>query len=1776
MRVLEKILVIAMVFLLVMSYFFNIAVSLAVSDDTELQNQNNSTNLKQVNFEAFFKNQGTNSYSIKNSVTKGGTIYISISLNESGWIDNGKIEFKDANFEVVQNNDKKSQYIEKIENNIVYLNRITYGQNVELELPIKFNKNAEIAENYINRNTQVNFTGIYQIDDTKSKAIETTKLLNNIWEENPEVSISQDISKALQLNNGFMIEDTVTTEVKDDILPRKQETIELQVPYIFEQSPESIYVLLNGKRLDNNAINYDKENSKVTITNSNEPVNGNYKWVSQKNEYRIVLKYSGNSNFEGEKITLKGNINTEFITGYNVKNTLNNEFELAKKGSVITLSQNTTENLYKGYLYEKSELNTQYNETLKLDISNVEDIDNVEINFGEESFVYGEGEYSVNNSIFYESTKINKQNLFNILGETGKVEIYNQNNSKIEVITQNTASDNEGNIVINYNEEVTDLKFVFSKPVLEGSLQIENSKKIRGNTGYEKNVLKGVTELKNYISVSAGEYQKISSSINMLDTEYSIEAQISNSEFSTLEQNNDINLIGILRTDSSRYNLYKDPTLEFVFPIEITEVNVNFIKLLYDDELKISQAYMENNENGNLVLVLKLEGEQTKYRVNEITNGLNVMINCNIVVDNKAASKEEKIYFNVSNEGEMATKEITVNYKAPVGVTSVDTVSGYNNNEELKSLMGEQATGVLETGEEGKVVQYDNTIMNYNDSSIENVNILGKLPVSGNKNITTNEELGNNLDLSLDGNITVNGREDANIYYSSKEEVNSNLEDAQNEWTQDATNAKSYLIILQNPIQANEKIDITYNAVVPEGLEYNLTTSSMYKVNYSINNENKEYVTEPITLTTGNGPNLNVAVSALYGSENIYEEQILDMFVQITNEGDEVQNNITLKAYVPDGTNYIVFTQSNDGTRYEEKTDREIVWDIEKLEPGETYKQSYKLLVKEKTEGIDSIDFKADAVVEGFDDVFESNTITKKVNEASMSVRMSATYVEDAELINGSEIDYRIEVKNLTNEELKDVVLEDTLEENLKYLASYFLSDASNQADLIENNNYDEQQRKVTWNIDSIGAGETKAFILQTMIDTDKEEISLSNVAYAKLGDEQIPSNIISNQMVLPNITVEKSSSVDNEYIKENQEFEYYIKIKNEGNTDVNVEFFDVIPDGIFVKQMTYKLEGEEEVTEDVEYNSVVSLSKTIPAKKELNITLKVQANLLLDSEDQKEVVNSAEIRALGMEDKRSNEVVHIIEKDLSLHHLTIEKSSSVEDKYIKENQEFEYYIKIKNDAIKDITVEVLDEIPEGIHAKELIYQLNGEEAVSSDVSYNSTIYVNKTIPAGGELNITIKVQSDLLADEEEEKEVINVAQITTTELDSKESNEVVHIIEKDPSLHPDPDPGDPEDPEDPDPGDPDDPDPGDPDDPDPDNPDNPDPGDPDDPNPGDPGDIEDAIYIISGTAWVDENRDGIKDTTEKRLENISVSLLDVETNQFVKDASGNILTIFTGTSGEYTFSNLKPGRYMVIFQYNTEDYTVTKYKVDGVAERANSDAIERSIDYNNNRITAGITDEIQITDISISDIDIGLIQKEIFDLALEKSVGQVKVSSGNKTEIYSGTGQTITKVEIDAKKMNQATVEVEYIIKVKNEGEVPGYVNEIYDYLPEQLNFETSDNTGWKVEDAKIVNTTLENQIINPGEEKEVRLFLTKQMNQAEMGTIINTAEIGLSYNSKGIADRDSRFNNQDENEDDMSSAILIIGVKTGGTVLYISLILFSILILGLGIYFIKVKVLR
>ena len=102
-----------------------------------------------------------------------------------------------------------------------------------------------------------------------------------------------------------------------------------------------------------------------------------------------------------------------------------------------------------------------------------------------------------------------------------------------------------------------------------------------------------------------------------------------------------------------------------------------------------------------------------------------------------------------------------------------------------------------------------------------------------------------------------------------------------------------------------------------------------------------------------------------------------------------------------------------------------------------------------------------------------------------------------------------------------------------------------------------------------------------------------------------------------------------------------------------------------------------------------------------------------------------------------------------------------------------------------------------------------------------------------------------------------------------------------------------------------------------------------------------------------------------------------------------------------------------------------------------------------------------------------------------------------------------------------------------------------------------------------------LENEAIKPGETKEVKLILTKQMSGEETGIVNNNAEIYDGYNNYGLKDIDSKYGNNKTNEDDSDYANIYLGIKTGKTIIYISLIISQIIILGVGIYLIKRKVL-
>ena len=327
---------------------------------------------------------------------------------------------------------------------------------------------------------------------------------------------------------------------------------------------------------------------------------------------------------------------------------------------------------------------------------------------------------------------------------------------------------------------------------------------------------------------------------------------------------------------------------------------------------------------------------------------------------------------------------------------------------------------------------------------------------------------------------------------------------------------------------------------------------------------------------------------------------------------------------------------------------------------------------------------------------------------------------------------------------------------------------------------------------------------------------------------------------------------------------------------------------------------------------------------------------------------------------------------------------------------------------------------------------------------------------------------------------------------------------------------------------------------------------------------------IISGTAWVDADENGQKDNQEQTSEGITVKLLDVTTNKFVKDSKGNDLEVKTSSTGFYSFDRVQKGQYLVVFEYDTTKYGLTTFEKSGVSNEMNSKVVNKTINVDGTDRKVAATEIINVDAENIANINIGLISAKTYDLQLDKYISKVTVQN-NKTVTNSYNDVTLAKAEIDAKQVNSTTVVVEYTIKVTNKGDVTAYVKKIADYLSSDFKFSSELNKDWYQSGNTVYCSSLSNEKLEPGESKEVTLTVIKQMKENNTGLVNNTAEIAESYNELGLTDVNSTEGNKVKGENDMGSADLIISIRTGQVVTTVLLIISSIVILGVAIYFIR-----
>ncbi len=731
-----------------------------------------------------------------------------------------------------------------------------------------------------------------------------------------------------------------------------------------------------------------------------------------------------------------------------------------------------------------------------------------------------------------------------------------------------------------------------------------------------------------------------------------------------------------------------------------------------------------------------------------------------------------------------------------------------------------------------------------------------------------------------------------------------------------------------------------------------------------------------------------------------------------------------------------------------------------------------------------------------------------------IEIEVSAKAISDT-VYEEQEVTFTVDVTNKSNVTAKNVSIEASLPEELELVS--------------KPENFD------------IEAGKTVTKTITAKVkalpeETKQKDITTTIKAIPNGKEDQAKTVEVKNVVKQANLKIEVNSYIEDSEEKKAEVgdiIQYEITLKNASESEMkNIEIINKIPKETKLVE-GYMLILDEELDEYVEDKNI--------SKKDLGNNIYSWSILELKGKEEKTLIVRVELESLT-ENKIKNEIAIKCEQEFGKDNqyiiqvlnevkapakVTATMSSPTENAEVKENDEIIYNILIKNEGESLANINIEDILPEGLSVEKAEYKIGDEK--SEEIEYNpGTVNLYEiTLKQNEELNIKIICT---VTDKVTKEKISNSATISMKGSKDIKTNEVMHRVKVNPEI--------------------------------------PDKPGIDEPGTDKPDTPTDKTYSISGTAWLDENEDGIKDEKEKLLKGILVKIKQINKDnvaEYLKGEDGKEITAITDNDGKYEFKELKAGKYIIEFEYNTKTYKLTPV--------TNKDSIPTAPTTSEG--TTVKTDTLNVTNENIENINIGLVLNSKFDLELNKYITKVTVQNNSGTTEYNYKNEQLAKVEIKAKQMASSTVLVEYQIEVKNNGAVPGTATVIADYLPKGLKFNSEMNTNWyQGTDGNLYTEELKDIMLEPGESKQVKLVLTKAMTSNSTGTFTNAAEIYEDKNDFGLVDTNSTPANKEQKENDYSTAELIISTATGSPMMYIGIIITSMLILGGGIYLINKKV--
>lgn len=1725
-------------------------VTYAAESDSKLDKQTDATLHKNVKFDSYFDNNGNKThYKTADLNNEEPELIMSIDVQKGGYFKNASIELKNENGEnelnfTITDLDDQNAIVQSVSENELVLRQINAGNDIEIKAKLAAGVNGNVRVEKLNSNSKIILKGLYIDENGKETPIEKEIEINLGWTGKYQAKIKQELIKYIPLeqtdDKKTLISMQIETGLNEEkfMLPIKETVLEIEVPTINGEKAKSVTVnaisteATNGLTSENIKFteenwNYSDSEGKIKINVKNDSGN-----IGKGTDIYVVNYLYSEKVYEelskgktGINAKAKVEINTYSINGD--EKTIaeaNDEIKIVEPvGKLISMQgENITESISKGKLYAninnpQSNDNTEYEYKWNINVGYNEGLKGIVLQDKEERMISPNNESgNLKGKTIYKQIVFNSASFEELLGEDGKVSIYNEQGRLLALVAKDSRTDKNGNYIVEFLEEVTEIKIETSKPVKNGNLVVSIKKEIKSDLGFTKTQIDNFEKI-NIISAISQIDEKTNEQIEVEQKEVSIplEATVTKSKISfnkeklsTLVTNENVEITIELGNDNETSDLYVDPIFEIELPKAIENVEILESKILFDEELLINKVEFIQ-KNGVPVIRVMLEGVQTKFSSGVVTNGTNVVLKTNITVNKLTPSSTEeiKMYYYNSNTvnydngvqtdkglGGLATTKI--DFVAPTGMITINGMTNYDGNGDIIMALNQgEILKQVETYKPARIIKMNLMAINNTGNTCSNIVMLGRIPFAGNKDIETNQDLGTTMDTYLRGYITPENIEGngIKIYYSENGEATTNLGEETNGWTENPTDLskiKSYMIVLEGyEMKQGEMINFTYDFEYPSNVGYNQTINANYGI-YYVNNTQVATVSsfekaDTIGITTGRGPELNIVQTVEGAREDgkIEANRILKYTINISNTGTESANDVVIKNEIPKWTSLVRPIDSNSAISFsnmeeydtsnpnsETMNDWNIIengngeygssptvgWTIETIKPGEIITKEIYIL----TQSAPDI-YSYYSEYPGFE-----------VGEDGKYYIVTSKYDADSD----TSTEQRNEITEVPEIDVKNVTL---------VSASNINAILKSSSDTVS---VEDTEQEVVEEIDSERTGlVVEKENISLLVSINSQE-NLENVKIEKILPEGL--TYVSSKILITNSETGELTTVDGKY--------------DEATRKITIEKSDL---------------GE---------------LKSIAAQ------IDVVVNRLNLSEYERIIKTNTKITY-----KSTNEInTPDTEIKVVKPQYTVLQESSNSSSRINTGDEIEYKLTFVNNGQVEISqMKALTYISENFYIDEILYMQYGKTTKTHSKMKGENVEQVLNIPVGGTVEILVKLK--VLA-VKEDTQVVTYTSISGDNVENKITDMIIQTIEQDEKYAGD------------------------------NNNDNDDTnnGGNDNNQGGETGNIE-KTYKVSGMAWEDTNEDGKKDETESILEGITVVAIDSTTGNIAKDKkTGEIITATTDSEGKYLLTNLSTGKYMIVFKYDSNIYTTTSYQQVNVSELYNSNAIEKEITIEGEKITAGVTDIINV-DSTKSNINIGLVRKAKFDLKLDKTITKITVQNKDGVKTYNFDNSTLAKVEIPLKQLSKSMVIIEYKISVTNEGNIPGYAKNIVDYKTSDMSFNSSLNTNWyEGNDGNIYSTELENTVLNPGETKEIKLILTKQMTENNTGMVNNIAEINESYNEQGLTDKDSVAGNKAQGEDDISSADAIIQVATGGTVIYTLLAIISLAILIVGIYIIKRKI--